>query len=257
MAERVMDLEGRHALVTGGGTGVGAAIALALADAGAHVTVTGRHLDKLEAFAADRDAISCVAGDVTDPASVREMFAQATAIAGAPQIVVANAGAAMSKPFTRMDEDDLRSMLDVNLIGVFTTWRAALDPMLATGWGRLIVIASVASLRGSPYISAYCASKHGVLGMTRALALEVARKGITVNAVCPSYVATPMTDRTIQNIVEKTGKSQEEAENILKAGNPQHRLIEPEEVADTVRFLCTDAAMSINGQAITLSGGEP
>ena len=121
----------------------------------------------------------------------------------------------------------------------------------------IIVIASIASLRGSPYISAYCASKHGVLGMTRALALEVARKGITVNAVCPSYVATPMTDRTIQNIVEKTGKSQEEAENILKAGNPQHRLIEPEEVADTVRFLCTDAAMSINGQAITLSGGEP
>ena len=129
--------------------------------------------------------------------------------------------------------------------------------MLAAGWGRLIVIASIASLRGSPYISAYCASKHGVLGMTRALALEVARKGITVNAVCPGYINTPMTDRTIANIVEKTGKSHAEAEAVLKAGNAQNRLIEPDEVAATVRFLCSESAISINGQAITLSGGEP
>ncbi|MCG6856506.1 MAG: SDR family oxidoreductase [Salaquimonas sp.] len=257
MAELTMDLGGKHALVTGGGTGVGAAIALSLAQAGAKVTITGRHLDKLEEVAAGGSSISCVSGDVTDPTSVREMFAEATARNGAPQIVVANAGAAMSKPFAKMDEADLRAMLDVNLVGVFSTWRAALDPMLAAGWGRLIVIASIASLKGSPYISAYCASKHGVLGMTRALALEVARKGITVNAVCPGYIATPMTDRTIANIAEKTGKSRDEAEDILKSGNPQHRLIEPEEVAETVRFLCSDAASSINGQAITLSGGEP
>lgn len=251
------ELIGKHALITGGGTGVGAAIALALAGAGAKVTITGRHPDKLMEIAAGNPAIACVVGDVTDPASVREMFAQASARNGAPQIVVANAGAAMSKPFARMDEADLRSMLDVNLVGVFATWRAALDPMLAAGWGRLIVIASVASLRGSPYISAYCASKHGVLGLTRALALEVARKGITVNAVCPGYIATPMTERTIDNIVEKTGKTREEAQAILEAGNPQHRLIEPGEVAETVRFLCSDAAISINGQAIALSGGEP
>ncbi len=257
MAEPSTELSGRHAVVTGGGTGVGAAIALKLADAGAKVTITGRHLDRLQETASGNPAIACVTGDVTDPASVRDMFAKATARHGTPQIVVANAGAAMSKPFTKMDEDDLRAMLDVNLVGVFTTWRTALEPMLETGWGRLIVIASVASLRGAPYISAYNAAKHGVLGLTRSLALEVARKGITVNAVCPGYINTPMTDRTLDNIVAKTGKSREEAEDFLKAGNAQHRLIEPDEVAETVRFLCSDGAVSINGQAVTLSGGEP
>jgi 3-hydroxybutyrate dehydrogenase len=248
-------ISGKHALVTGGGAGIGAAIALALARAGTSVTIIGRQIEPLEETARQHGNIRCVAGDVTSQESVRAMFEAATAASGAPQIVVANAGAAMSKPFAKTDETDLRSMLDVNLVGVFSTWRAALGPMVEAGWGRLIAIASIAGLTGAPYVSAYCASKHGVIGLTRALAAEVAKTGVTVNAVCPGYVETPMLERSIANIMEKTGRSRAEAEDILKADNPQGRFVQPEEVAGTVQWLCSDAAVSVTGQAIALSGG--
>jgi NAD(P)-dependent dehydrogenase (short-subunit alcohol dehydrogenase family) len=162
----------------------------------------------------------------------------------------------MSKPFLKMDSDDLRSMLDVNLAGVFHVWQAALQPMLDAGWGRLIAIASTAGLKGYAYVSGYCAAKHGVIGLTRALALETAKTSVTVNAVCPGYTQTPMLKQAVDNIMRKTGRSRVEAESALKASNPQGRFVEPEEVAQTVLWLCSAGAASVTGQAISVSGGE-
>jgi len=250
------DLSGRHALVTGGGTGVGAALALALAQAGARVTIAGRRQEPLER-AADRHArLRWVTGDVTDPPSVLAMFARASIAHGPADIVVANAGAALSKPFLKTDASDLRSMLDVNLAGVFHVWQAALQPMLDAGWGRLIAIASTAGLKGYAYVSGYCAAKHGVIGLTRALALETAKTSVTVNAVCPGYTQTPMLEQAVDNIMRKTGRSRADAEDALKASNPQGRFVQPEEVAQTVLWLCSAGAGSVTGQAISLSGGE-
>ena len=147
-------------------------------------------------------------------------------------------------------------MLDVNLGGVFTTWQAGLAPMLAAGWGRLIAVASTAGLKGYPYVTGYCAAKHGVVGLTRALALETARTGVTVNAVCPGYTPTPMLERSIETIMAKTGRCRAEAEAPLLAANPQGRFIEPDEVAAAVLWLCGDGAASVTGQAISVSGGE-
>jgi NAD(P)-dependent dehydrogenase (short-subunit alcohol dehydrogenase family) len=249
-------LSGRHALVTGGGSGVGAAIALALAGAGARVTIAGRRPEPLAEVAADHAGIRTAVGDVTRPDEVRAMFEEAAAAWGPPAIVVANAGSAVSKPFQRMSAEDLQAMLDVNLTGVFATWHSALAPMLAAGWGRLIAVASMAGLKGYPYVSGYCAAKHGVIGLTRALALETAKTGVTVNAVCPGYTRTPMLERSIENIVAKTGRARAEAEATLLASNPQRRFIEPDEVAATVLWLCGAAAGSVTGQAIAVSGGE-
>jgi NAD(P)-dependent dehydrogenase (short-subunit alcohol dehydrogenase family) len=250
------DLAGKHALVTGGGTGVGAAIALALARAGATVTIAGRRQEPLEKTAREHARLRWVIGDVTDAQSVRSMFAEASAAHGPVEIVVANAGAAASKPFLKMDAGDLQAMLDVNLTGVFNVWQAALQPMLDAGWGRLIAIASTAGLKGYAYVSGYCAAKHGVVGLTRALALETAKTGVTVNAICPGYTETPMLEQTIGNIMRKTGRSRAEAEVALKEQNPQGRFIQPEEVADTVLWLCGGGAASVTGQAISVSGGE-
>ena len=248
-------LEGKCAVVSGGGTGLGASIATDLADAGARVTILGRRLELLEEIAATHPAIDALVCDVTDRQSVDTAMADVAARNGPIDIAVANAGAAMSKPFTKMDAGDLDTMLSVNLYGVFHLWQSVLPGMMNRD-GRLIVIASIAGLRGAAYITSYCTAKHGVVGLTRALAQEVAGKGVTVNAVCPGYVETPMLDRTLDNIVAKTGMSREEAAKTLTANNPQGRFIQPGEVARTVTWLCDAQSRSVNGQAIVISGGE-
>jgi len=250
------EFSGRHALVTGGGSGVGAAIALSLADAGMRVTITGRRKGPLEEVADGRSDIRTVTGDVTHAGAVYAMFDAAAVGWGAPQIVIANAGSVETRPFLDTGADEFRTTLEVNLTGVFNTWQAGLAPMVAARWGRLIAVASTAGLKGYRYVTAYCAAKHGVIGLTRALAQETARTGVTVNAVCPGYTRTPMLERSVDNIMAKTGRSRAEAEAVLLASNPQGRFIEPAEVAATVLWLCSDAAGSVTGQAISVSGGE-
>lgn len=246
-----MSVEGRHILVTGGGSGVGAACAKAFAKTGANVTIFGRTEATLAA-----QSLPYQVCDVTDPDAVVAACDAARAELGPIDVVVANAGAAQSVPFAKMKADVLQSMLSVNLIGVSNVWQAALPDMKESGWGRMIAVASTAGLRGYPYVSAYCAAKHAVVGLTRALGKELAKTGVTVNAICPGFVETPMLERSIDNIVAKTGMSREEAADTLKSDNPQGRFIQPSEVAETALWLCSDGAASINGQALSLSGGE-
>lgn len=245
-----MTLTGKRALITGGGTGVGAALARTFAEAGAEVVVAGRRLEPLETVAASLPGTRAVRADVTDEASVRAMFAEA----GPCDIVIANAGAADSAPFGRTGLDQWNAMLAVNLTGTFLTFREGLAQL--PGWGRLIAVASIAGLKGAAYIAPYAAAKHGVVGMVRSLALEVARKPVTVNALCPGYLDTEMTDRTVANIVAKTGKTRDEAIAVLAATNPQRRLIHPDEVAAAALWLCAPGSESINGQAIAITGGR-
>lgn len=246
----------RHVLVTGGGTGVGAAIAVALHEAGMRVTVAGRRREPLEALADRRENMFAVTCDVTDEAAVAACFETACELSGAVDIVVANAGAALAKPFLSQSTDDLKSMLDVNLAGVFNVWKEAVADMKQAGWGRLVAIASTAGIKGYPYVSTYCAAKHGVVGLTRALAQELAGTGITVNAVCPGYTETELLDEALANITAKTGMSLDEAAKTLKRSNPQGRFVQPAEVADAVLWLCGDGAASINGIALPVAGGE-
>jgi NAD(P)-dependent dehydrogenase (short-subunit alcohol dehydrogenase family) len=250
-------LDGRHAVVTGGGRGIGAAIATALAAAGARITLMGRNEAELKAKLETLPVGQAVRCDVSDEVAVAGAFAEATRSFGPVGILVNNAGAADSAPFLRTSLELLRRMLDVNLIGTFLCSRAALPDMLEAGFGRVVNVASVAGLKGAPYVSAYCASKHGVIGLTRALALETATKGITVNAVCPGYTDnTAMARTAMANIVQKTGRTPEQAEAALVQKNPQGRLIRPEEVAATVLWLCAPGAEAITGQAIAIAGGE-
>lgn len=250
------DLSDRHALVTGGGSGVGAAIAESLAEAGARVTILGRRRSPLDDIASRCENIFAVEGDVTDEASISAAFEEARKARGAPSIVVANAGAAESVPFHRMDMAAWHQMLAVNLTGVFLTFRAALPAMREAGFGRLIAVASTAGLKGYPYVAHYCAAKHGVVGLTRALALETAKTGVTVNAICPGFTATPLLERSLDKIMETTGKGRDEAEKALTANNPMGRLIRPDEIAETVKWLCGSASGSVTGQALSISGGE-
>ncbi len=249
-------LAGRHAVVTGGGHGIGAAIARRLSGLGATVTVMGRDVPRLEETAAAMSGAQALACDVTDEAAVERAFAHAVEAAGDPHILVNNAGAAVSAPLAKTTLGQFRAMLDVNLTGAFLCCRAALPAMIAAGHGRIVNIASTAGLKGSPYISAYCAAKHGLVGLTRALALETAAKGVTDNAVCPGYTETGMARRAIESIIETTGRSEAEARAELIKTNPQGRLVEPDEVAATVAWLCLPGADSITGQAIVLAGGE-
>jgi NAD(P)-dependent dehydrogenase (short-subunit alcohol dehydrogenase family) len=249
-------LSGRHAVVTGGGRGIGAAIAGALAAAGAELTLMGRNLSTLQDKAAALPIAQAIACDVTDEPAVAAAFGKATETFGPVAILINNAGAATSAPLARTSLETFRQMLDVNLVSTFLCSRAVLPGMLEAGFGRIVNVASVAGLRGAPYITAYAAAKHGVIGLTRALALEIANKGITVNAVCPSYTDTDMTRGAVANIVEKTGRSPAEAEAALVQKNPQGRLIRPDEVAATVLWLCAPGAEAITGQAIAIAGGE-
>ena len=246
-----MTLAGRSALVTGGGSGAGAVIARALAGAGAAVTICGRRADALAAVAASTPGLSTRVCDVTDEASVAALFAD-----GAHDIVIANAGASMSAPFARTTLDDFRAMLEANLTGTFLTFRAGLRALEGRGWGRLIAVASTAGLKGYSYVAPYAAAKHGVVGLVRSVALETARSGITVNAICPGFLDTEMTERSIATIVARTGRSPEQARAALEAGNPMRRLVPPEDVAAAVLWLCGPGAGMVTGEAIAISGGE-
>lgn len=249
----------RHAVVTGGGRGIGAAVAEALVSAGCKVTITGRDrsvLDAMLARLAKPDLCRAVTMDVSDPASVEQGMAAARAGLGPVTILVNNAGQAESAPFRKTDAEMFQRMLAVNLGGVFHCIQAALPDMLSTGWGRIVNVASTAGLVGYAYVAAYCAAKHGVIGLTRSLALEYAAKSITVNAVCPGYTETDIVKNAIANIVTKTGRGEDEARAELASGNPMHRLVTPQEVADAVLWLCGDGAASINGQSIAVAGGE-
>lgn len=252
-------LDGRRGVVTGGGRGIGAAVVRTLAGAGASVMIAARTEDEIESTAAglraeglDVHAAPC---DVADPDSVGRLVAAANERLGEVDILVNSAGVAFSAPLRRTTLEDWERIFAVNVTGTFLCTRAFLPGMVERGWGRVVNIASVAGLAGAKYISAYAASKHAVVGFTRSLAEEAAAGGVTVNAVCPGYVDTPMTRASVAHIAETTGRSAEEARAAILATSPQHRLIEPEEVARTVAWLCEEGARGINGQAIVIDGG--
>jgi NAD(P)-dependent dehydrogenase (short-subunit alcohol dehydrogenase family) len=250
-------LQGQHALVTGAARGIGAAIARMLAAEGATLTLLGRGREALEQLAADLPSQHGVAvADITDPQQIQAAFEQAIAQRGRIAILVNNAGQAESAPFGKTSLELWNRMLSVNLTGTFVCAQAALSGMLAAGRGRIVNIASTAGQRGYAYVAAYAAAKHGVIGLTRSLALEVAKKGITVNAVCPGYTETDILRDSIANVVAKTGRSEDEARAQFAASNPQQRIVQPEQVADAVRWLCGSGADAVTGQAISVSGGE-
>ncbi|AZY53759.1 SDR family NAD(P)-dependent oxidoreductase [Bordetella avium] len=254
------ELQGRHALVTGGARGIGLAIARALAQRGAAVTLMGRNAQALETaragLAAEGFRVAAVAGDIAQAGEVERAFASARTLYGAIHILVNNAGQAVSERFDRTSAELWEQMVQVNLNGAFHCTQAALPDMLQGGWGRVINVASTAGLIGYAYVVAYCAAKHGVVGMTRALAQEVARKGVTVNAVCPGYTETDIVREAVDNIMKKTGMDEAAARARLAERNPQGRLVSAAEVADTVAWLALPASAAINGQAIAVDGGE-
>src|ERR1700733_473373 len=255
-------LGGRHAVVTGAARGIGAAIAHTLAGAGARVSLIGRNLEKLQSTAAairaehPQSETVTLAADVTDSAAVTRAIDGARARFGTVQILINNAGQAGSAPFLKTDEALWHRMLAVNLTGTYLCTRAVLLDMLQGSFGRIVNIASTAGLRGYAYVTAYTASKHGVVGLTRALALEVAANGITVNAICPGYTDTDIVRDAVKTIVNQTGRSAEQARVLLARTNPQHRLIQPQEVAQAAVWLCREDSASITGQCLTIAGGE-
>lgn len=246
----------RHALVTGGGSGVGRSIALALAGAGVDVTICGRRKAQLAEVARESSRVSTAVADVTDEASVAALYETAKAARGPIDIVIANAGMSGSAPAAKTSLADWQRTLDVNLTGAFLTVKPALTGMAERKAGRIVFVASTAGLKGYAYVAPYVAAKHGVVGLMRALAAENAKTGVTVNAVCPGFVETDMLEESVARIVEKTGRSVEDARKSLASTNPQGRFIQPDEVAATVLWLCSEAAGSITGQAISVSGGE-
>lgn len=248
---------GRHAVVTGAGRGIGAAIAARLSAAGAGVTLLGRDAAVLQQTAATLPGRHHVAAcDVTQAESVAQAFAAARAALGPVDMLVNNAGQALSAPFAKTSLAQWQTMLDVNLTGCFLCTQAALPDMLAAGRGRIVHIASTAGQRGYAYVAAYVAAKHGVVGLTRALALELATKGITVNAVCPGYTDTDIVRNSVAHVVAKTGRSRDAALAEFVKSNPQGRLVQPAEVADAVAWLCGDGAAAVTGQCISVAGGE-
>jgi NAD(P)-dependent dehydrogenase (short-subunit alcohol dehydrogenase family) len=253
-------LLGRHAVVTGAGQGIGEAIACALGSEACSLSLMGRRIEPLQALAQQLQArgvrAQALVCDVSDAASVQRAFAQAREGLGPVGVLVNNAGQADTAKLERTSDELWARMLGVNLSGSFHTCREALPDMQSAGWGRIVNVASTAGQKGYAYVSAYCAAKHGVIGLTRALALEVAAHGITVNAVCPGYTDTELLRQSVRRIVEKTGRTEAQALAGFTAPNPQGRLVQPEEVAFAVRMLCLPAAAAINGQSLGVSGGE-
>ncbi len=250
------ELSSKHALVSGGGSGIGAEIARALANAGASVTILGRREVPLQEVASANENIVWQTCDVTDPNSVRAAHSAATKALGPVSLCIANAGSANAKPFMATTPEEMNAMLQINLLGVFNLFQVCLPEMKAQSDGRLIAVSSTAGLKGYKYVSAYVAAKHGVVGLCRSLSLELAQNGITVNAICPGFIETPMLGRSVDNIVKKTGMSENDARKSLMAGNPQRRFIRADEVAAAAVWLCSDAARSVNGHALSISGGE-
>jgi 3-hydroxybutyrate dehydrogenase len=255
----VTGLPGRNALVTGAGRGIGAAVAHALAAAGARVALTSRSPAQIERVAAElrsagRDAFA-ITGDVSDPTSIAELARVTGERLGAVDILVNNAGIGFSGPLFRTPLADWDRLMTVNATGAFLCTQAFLPGMVERRWGRIVFVASVAGLTGGKYIAAYAASKHAVIGLARSAAAEVAESGVTVNAVCPGYVDTDMTRESLDRIMEKTGKTREQALAAILATTPQRRLIAPEEVAHAVLSLCDEQARGINGESLVIDGG--
>lgn len=249
-------IEGAHALVTGGGRGIGAAVSRALSDAGCRVTILGRNRSVLAAALEAGLAAAFVVADVTDETQLSAAIAEAGSGGGTIDILVNNAGAAHSAPFARTTAEDMRRMLEVNLIAPATAARLVLPDMIERGRGRIVNIASTAALKGYAYVSAYAAAKHALLGLTRSLALEVAKSGVTVNAVCPGFTDTDLIRAATELIVARSGRTVEAAQAGFTQTNPQGRLVQPAEVAEAVLYLCSRGAAAVNGASLVVAGGE-
>lgn len=247
-------LAGSHALITGGGTGIGAAAAEHLGRAGATLSLLGRRLEPLQAVA-DGLGGSAIQCDVTDPKQIRASFERARAKNGAIDLLVVNAGIAESAPFQKMTRDSWDRIISTNLTAAFDCAREAVGDLLKSGNGRLVFVASVASLRGVPYAAHYAASKHGLLGLMRSLAAEYAKTSLTVNAVCPGYVDTPMTDLSVARVSQITGRSEGDARSAITNMNASGRLVDPQAIANIIAMLCLPLSRDINGAAITIDGG--
>lgn len=251
-----MNLQGRHALVTGGGRGIGRAVAAALTRAGCAVTVVGRSEKSLQEAAAAGDATGWIVGDVTRPEAMVDHLRVIETVRGPVDILVANAGTAESAPFSETTPDQFRGMFELNVMGVIHATQAVLAGMIQRKFGRVVAIASTAGLKGYGYVSAYAASKHAVVGLVRSLAIETAKTGVTVNAVCPGYTDTEMMRESIARIVQKTGRTPAEAEAAIIKTNPLGRFVKPQEVAAAVLYLCSADAASVTGSTLVVAGGE-
>jgi 3-hydroxybutyrate dehydrogenase len=247
-------LVGRHALITGGGTGIGAAAANHLHAAGARLSLLGRRIEPLRAVAEGTGgtAIQC---DVTDPHRIRAAFDQARAANGPIEMLIVNAGIADSAPFAKTTRESWDRIIATNLTAAFDCAQAAIQDLLVSAHGRLVFVASVASLRGVPYAAHYAASKHGLLGLMRSLAAEYAKTNLTVNAVCPGYVDTPMTDESIARVVGKTGRGESETRELIANLNASGRLVDPNAIGTMILTLCLPQSQDVNGAAITIDGG--